>query len=280
MTTVTNPVTRHPSVTAAAMLALAELAPRRVAIGIGPGDSALWSVGLKPATIAELRDYVVAVKALSRDEEAQWRGRSFRRTWTGWSGSMDVPIYVACAGPKGLRSAVQVADGVIVSMGFAAEDIANVRRLIDEGCAEVGRRVDELDVWWYSEVTFAGSLEEAMESGFPRFAQWLTMGSMVHKRIPEPLGPLLRELMGDRRDIGTIMAPDRARILVERARRLGVFDWIMSHAARLWGTPRDVRSRLAELHHMGAENWILYPDNIDSRKAVELLAEVTRFGAL
>src|SRR5262245_16800670 len=203
MTTVTNPVTRHPSVTAAAMLALADLAPRRVTIGIGPGDSALWSVGLKPATIAELRDYVVALKALSRGEEAQWRGQSFRRTWAGWSDSIDVPIYVACAGPKGLRSAVPVADGVIVSMGFATEDIANVRRLIEEGCAEVGRRPDELDVWWYSEVTFAESLEAAMESGFRRFAQWLTMGSMAHKRIPEPLGPLLRELMGARHDIGT-----------------------------------------------------------------------------
>jgi Luciferase-like monooxygenase len=38
MTTVTRPVTRHPSVTTAAMLALIQLAPRRVAIGIGPGS--------------------------------------------------------------------------------------------------------------------------------------------------------------------------------------------------------------------------------------------------
>lgn len=125
-------------------------------------------------------------------------------------------------------------------------------------------------------MTFAESRTAAMESGFPRFAQWLTMGSMESKRIPEPLGPLLRELISDRQDVSTIMAPDRARVLVERARRLGVFDWIISHAARLWGAPRDVRGRLAELQSMGAENWILYPDNIDSRKAVELVSEVTR----
>ncbi|HLQ61292.1 MAG TPA: LLM class flavin-dependent oxidoreductase, partial [Candidatus Acidoferrales bacterium] len=38
---VTNPLTRHPTVTAAAAAALAELAPGRALLGLGAGDSAV-----------------------------------------------------------------------------------------------------------------------------------------------------------------------------------------------------------------------------------------------
>ena len=45
MTYATNPVTRHPTVTAGAFVALEELAPGRLMMGIATGDSALWSDG-------------------------------------------------------------------------------------------------------------------------------------------------------------------------------------------------------------------------------------------
>ena len=70
MTAVTNPITRHPSVMAASLLALSEIAPGRIDLGIATGDSALWSVGLKPARIAYLREYILALKALLRGDTA------------------------------------------------------------------------------------------------------------------------------------------------------------------------------------------------------------------
>ena len=76
-TAVTNPVTRHPSVSAASALSLCELAPGRVTIGIATGDSALWGVGLKPAKIAELCEYIVALKTLLGGKEAVFRGCNF-----------------------------------------------------------------------------------------------------------------------------------------------------------------------------------------------------------
>ena len=64
MTYATNPVTRHPTVTAGAFVALDELAPGRMMMGIATGDSAMWSMGRKPAKLQALRDYMIAVKAL------------------------------------------------------------------------------------------------------------------------------------------------------------------------------------------------------------------------
>jgi 5,10-methylenetetrahydromethanopterin reductase len=61
MTGVTNPVSRDPSVTAAALFTLDELAPGRISLGIGTGDSALWGVGKRPAKLARLREYILAV---------------------------------------------------------------------------------------------------------------------------------------------------------------------------------------------------------------------------
>lgn len=47
---VTNPVTQHPSVHAASLAALAALYPGRVMAALGSGDSAVRSVGLRPAS--------------------------------------------------------------------------------------------------------------------------------------------------------------------------------------------------------------------------------------
>ena len=58
---VTNPVTRHPSVTASGLFALDQLAPGRIGLGIATGDSALWGMGKRGiATVAHLRQYLTA----------------------------------------------------------------------------------------------------------------------------------------------------------------------------------------------------------------------------
>lgn len=61
-TAVTNPVTRHPSVTAAAAATLQAETKGRIVLGIGRGDSALAHVGLAPASVALFERYIVAVQ--------------------------------------------------------------------------------------------------------------------------------------------------------------------------------------------------------------------------
>jgi 5,10-methylenetetrahydromethanopterin reductase len=49
---VTNPITRHPAITANAAATLARLAPGRFVCGIGVGDSPLPEIGCRPAKIS------------------------------------------------------------------------------------------------------------------------------------------------------------------------------------------------------------------------------------
>ena len=276
MTGVTNPVTRHPSVTAAAFLQLQELAPGRLICGISTGDSALWGVGLKPAKLAELREFVLAVKALLKGEPASWHGKSFAQSWSDFE-PFDLPVYIACAGPRSIHMASQVADGLILSVGVAPEDLKWAKQKIEESCAEIGRDPAELDVWHYTEVTFAESLAAAAENSLGWFSQWLTLGGTAGKRIPDEYKPLLAKLNTDSEDIGAAYATEgRGRIMVKRAKELGLYDWIASRSPRLWGTPIEVRARLEELRSLGVSKWMLFPDGmtIPATEVARRLGEV------
>src|SRR5690606_17242734 len=72
---VTNPVTRHPAVSASAVAALDELSNGRAIFGIGTGASALWALGEKPAGVSELRTYLETFRALQSIGTSRWRGR-------------------------------------------------------------------------------------------------------------------------------------------------------------------------------------------------------------
>ena len=61
---VTNPFTRHASVLAGAIQTVEELAPGRVKFVIGTGYTSASTIGRKPATLAEMRASILAVKAL------------------------------------------------------------------------------------------------------------------------------------------------------------------------------------------------------------------------
>src|SRR6266542_6773229 len=107
---------RHPSVLASAMATLDELAPGRVRLGIGVGDSGSNNLGVPRASMAELESAVVAIRHLLRGDETPGPGGkplslSFAPT------SNQVPIYVASAGERMQHLAGRIADGALISAG-------------------------------------------------------------------------------------------------------------------------------------------------------------------
>ena len=278
VTGVTNPVTRHPSVTAAAFLQLNELAPGRVICGIATGDSAVWGVGLKPAKLETLREYILALKALLRGEPAMWRGSSFAPQWRHFE-PFNLPVYVACAGPGAIRMAAQVADGLILSVGVSPDDLKWARTQVHEACREADRDPNEVDVWHYTEIIFAQSASIAAEESLGSFPRWLTHGGTAGKRIPPAILPALRELNTDRQNIQTAYAAeDAGKVVVHRAKQLGVYDWLVSRSPCLWGTPTEIAHRLQELDERGARQWMLYPGNRygDDARVAAMLGETLK----
>jgi len=141
--TVTNPITRHPAVTAAAIATVDEIAPGRAMLGVGSGDSAILNLGERPVTLGGLREYVEAVRALLARREADWRGRRARLTWP----ERPVPLYLAAEGPRTLELAGEVCDGVIVNLGVRPEDVRDAVARVHAGARRAGRDPAAIDLW-------------------------------------------------------------------------------------------------------------------------------------
>ncbi|MBM3505731.1 MAG: LLM class flavin-dependent oxidoreductase [Alphaproteobacteria bacterium] len=259
MSYATNPVTRHPSVTAGAFVAMNELAPGRLMMGIGTGDSALWSMGRKPAKLALLRSYIETVKALCAGDYVTWDGNRFKPAWAHFE-PFDLPVYVMCSGPKILRMAAEVADGAVIHMGFAPEDIAHARSIVEEGRRAAGKDPKTFDIWWNAHIVFDESYAAAARRSIGWLPSWLTMGSMDGKGIPDQYKEKLKQLNADTHSLASVYrSKNREEIVVERAKELGLYDWLLSRSPRLFGTTADVAERMNDLKRtLDLKQWIFF----------------------
>ena len=130
-----NPVNRHPTVTASSIATIDELAPGRTILGWGVGDTAVRLAGLKPARVKELEASTRLMRALLNGESVEvgaLRPASLPH-------HRPVPIWIAAGGPRTLRMAGAVADGVFIRVGTHAANIATSVEAIRAGAAEAGR---------------------------------------------------------------------------------------------------------------------------------------------
>ena len=131
---VTNPVTRLPSVTAGAFATLHELTGGRARLGIGVGGTSTGMVGAPPATRAQLAAYVRAVRALGAGEAVPGPHGDMRLVYA--SATTRPPIYIGASGPKVLALAGEIADGAIIGGGTCSPERLQAKlRAIHEGRA-------------------------------------------------------------------------------------------------------------------------------------------------
>jgi 5,10-methylenetetrahydromethanopterin reductase len=130
-----NPVNRHPTVTASSIATIDELAPGRVLLGWGVGDTAVRLAGLKPARVKELEASTRLMRALLDGEAVDVGAARPARL----PHHRPVPIWIAAGGPRTLRMAGGVADGVFIRVGTHPANIATAVGAIRAGAAEAGR---------------------------------------------------------------------------------------------------------------------------------------------
>ena len=112
-TCVTNPATREPTVTASALAVLDEVTGGRMDLGIGRGDSARRVLGKPPTTMATLEEAIAVIKALVEGRAVDYEGAHLHLNWTG---SWNLPVWVAGYGPMALAMTGRVADGLILQL--------------------------------------------------------------------------------------------------------------------------------------------------------------------
>lgn len=74
----TNPLTREPQITAAFLASIDAMTERRAFLDIGSGDSAVYNIGLAPASRAKMEDYIACVRDLIATGEGTYDGRPQR----------------------------------------------------------------------------------------------------------------------------------------------------------------------------------------------------------
>ena len=144
-TWVSNPISRHPVVTASSIATIEDLAPGRTYFGIGTGGTGVWHLGHRSAGLEDLREYVTAVRRLLRDGRATYRDAECRMEW---GRGVSVPIIMSAHGPRSLRLAGEIADGVVATLGISPDVVAGCLELIGEGAHSAGRTLADLEVWF------------------------------------------------------------------------------------------------------------------------------------
>lgn len=130
-----NPVNRHPSVTASSIATIDELAPGRTLLGWGVGDTAVRLAGLRPARVAELEAGTRLVQALLRGDAVEVGAARPARL----PHHRTVPVWIAAGGPKTLRMAGRIADGVFLRVGTHSANLQAAVDAVRAGTVEGGR---------------------------------------------------------------------------------------------------------------------------------------------
>jgi 5,10-methylenetetrahydromethanopterin reductase len=157
----TNPITRHPSVTASSIATIAELAQGRTILGLGVGDTAVRLAGLRPARVSSLEVSTRLIQSLLAGEKVDVNAR--RPAFLPFA--QPVPIWIAAGGPRTLRMAGSVADGVFIRVGTDIRNIASAVKEIRAGAEEAGRDPKEIRLGTVLHTVFHDDLEESLLMG-------------------------------------------------------------------------------------------------------------------
>jgi 5,10-methylenetetrahydromethanopterin reductase len=128
---ITNPFSRHPVTTAAAIATLAEMAPGRVWHGLGVGGSRV----LEPLGLAPQRPYT-ALAATVTGNRRLLRGEADGAAVIHWAPG-EVPLAVAGRGPRVQQLAAEQADWVVFSAKPRTHLAAEAARVRAAGSARI-----------------------------------------------------------------------------------------------------------------------------------------------
>ena len=139
---VTNPATRDITVTASVLATLNEISGGRMVMGMGRGDSARRVLGKSPVGVEQMEDACRKIKDLVEGREIDYDGTPLQLKWTT-GGTLEV--WVAAYGPRALRCAGRVADGLIMQLAdpYIVEWSL---RYVREGAEQAGRRFEDIKV--------------------------------------------------------------------------------------------------------------------------------------
>ncbi len=152
-----NPIVRHPAVLASSIATVAGLAPERTQLTLGVGDTAVRLIGEKPARVATLEKATQTIQTLLRGERVDFGAPRTARL----RHAQPVPVWIAAGGPRTLRMAGRVADGVFIRVGLHQANLQASYAQVCAGAEEAGRDPDSIKIGLIFHVVLDDDAERA-----------------------------------------------------------------------------------------------------------------------
>jgi len=215
-TGVTNPVTRHPAVTASAIASLQIASGGRAVLGIGRGDSALAHLGRAPAPVGAFERYLAALQAYLRGEAVAFSDLDFheqiappveslgladtpkqsRLVWIDPQVSK-VPVEVAATGPRVISAAARHADRVMFALGADPDRIAWGIEVAREARTAAGRPESAITFGAYVNLICHPEIETARQlvaGGLTSFARFAVMHGQTQGPVSADQAEVLEKI--------------------------------------------------------------------------------------
>lgn len=259
-TCVTNPAVRDATVTASLLATLNQISGGRMDLGIGRGDSSRRVMGKKPTTLARLEETVQVVRDLCAGKKITYEEREIQMAWS----DAVPPVWVAGYGPKALRCAGRVGDGVVLQ--FADPHLIKwCLGFVREGAEEAGRDFSKIRVMSAAPVWVSDDLKKARDQvrWFPALVSNHIV-DLVSRYKPEELPEELTAYIRDRKGYDYLHHAE-----VGSSNAEFVTDEIVDRFA-IVGTAEEHIRRLRELIAVGVTQFNIYLMSGDEEDTVEV----------
>ena len=186
---------RHPALLAMESATLDEISGGRFSLGIGISHRVTvegWYGMSLDDPVERMREYTTIVRQLFREGSSRFEGEYFtsRFGFMGFAPRSDQKILWAALGPKMLRAAAELADGVITWMCNPSHIRENVRPVLDEALAHHGRSWNEFELVAAVPAALTENVEAARDAFRHRALPYLSLPfyrKEVQKTHPDSL---------------------------------------------------------------------------------------------
>jgi len=252
----TNPLTREPQIMAAFLASIDAMTEGRAFMDIGTGDSAVYNIGLKPATRARLADYITCVRDLIGKGEGSYDARPQRVRWQKETVRGHIPILLCAEGPKTLHLGGRLCDGVIAGTGLLPEVISDTIERVAAGAKEAGRDPRDCEVWFTTRASLDADRDTAIQRIHASVSSILNHSmrfGLDNKNVPGQLRAKIAEYVAGYELYDHVLQAGRNP---KRMAELGLSEYGLERFA-LAGAPKDWIERIDALAQMGATRlWI------------------------
>lgn len=272
-TSVTDPYTRHPAVTAQATATIADLAPGRLTVILGSGshfDTLPGYSSRKP--IAALRETTQLMRQMWTGEPVRLDGEivKVRDAVLEFVPQPAPEIWIASRGERILALAGEIGDGVLIGSFATPPGIGYAMQNIAKGLKRAGRDRSDINV-----------------------ASWLYVSLLDHEddAVPDSIRVGISHAFWSSRAVLTRMADNLAVDITGEFRRFtrdAPHEWwpeIMKELRRLIprglmdslaviGTPAQVVAKLRALEAAGVDHAVIWPFPKDGQSVEEFMRRV------